>query len=44
MQMLVWGFFVSTVALSHATFTINSLSHQFGSRRFETPTSLRDEL
>ena len=35
-QMLIWGFFVSTVLLVNATFTINSLSHIFGKRRFET--------
>jgi len=35
-QMLVWGFFVSTVVLFHATVTINSLAHRFGTRRFET--------
>ena len=35
-QMLVWGFFVSTVACSHATFTINSLSHVFGRQRYRT--------
>ena len=35
-QMLVWGFVISTVVLYHATFTINSLSHRFGSRRFAT--------
>lgn len=35
-QLLIWGFFVSTVALFHATSTINSLSHLVGSRRFET--------
>jgi stearoyl-CoA desaturase (delta-9 desaturase) len=32
--MLVWGFFVSTSILWHGTFTINSLSHMFGSRRY----------
>ncbi len=26
-QLLVWGFFVSTVSLYHGTFTINSLAH-----------------
>jgi len=36
LQMLIWGFFISTVVLLHATCTINSLSHQFGSRRFDT--------
>jgi stearoyl-CoA desaturase (delta-9 desaturase) len=33
---LYWGFFVSTVLLWHGTFTINSLSHIFGRRRYET--------
>ena len=33
---LVWGFFVSTVLLWHGTFTINSLTHVFGKRRFAT--------
>ena len=32
-QMLGWGFFVSTVVCSHATFTISSLSHVFGRQR-----------
>lgn len=36
MQMLAWGFFASTVLLYHGTFTINSLSHVFGKKRFET--------
>ncbi len=36
MQMLVWGFFISTVALFHATCTINSLSHVLGTQRFRT--------
>lgn len=37
LQLLVWGFFVSTVVLYHATYTINSIAHRFGTRRFETP-------
>ncbi len=41
-QMLVWGFFVSSVILGHATFTINSLSHLFGKRRFETGDTSRN--
>ncbi len=36
MHALVWGFFVSTTLLWHGTFTINSLSHMFGKRRYET--------
>lgn len=35
-QMFIWGFFISTVILFHATFTINSLGHVWGSRRFKT--------
>jgi stearoyl-CoA desaturase (delta-9 desaturase) len=41
---LVWGFFVSTVALWHSSFTINSLSHVFGRRRYETPDTSRNSL
>jgi stearoyl-CoA desaturase (Delta-9 desaturase) len=41
-QMLVWGFFVSTVLLFHATFTINSLGHVWGRRRFETKDQSRN--
>jgi stearoyl-CoA desaturase (delta-9 desaturase) len=41
-QMLIWGFFVSTVVLSHSTFTINSLSHVFGRQRFETNDTSRN--
>jgi stearoyl-CoA desaturase (Delta-9 desaturase) len=33
---LIWGFFVSTTLLWHGTFTINSLSHIFGKRRYPT--------
>ena len=32
--MLVWGYCMSTVILWHGSFTINSLSHIFGSRRY----------
>jgi len=35
-QIIVWGFFVSTVALYHCTFSINSLAHVIGTRRFDT--------
>ncbi|MDE2235058.1 MAG: fatty acid desaturase [Gammaproteobacteria bacterium] len=41
-QLLVWGFFVSTVVLFHATVTINSLAHRFGSRRFATSDDSRN--
>lgn len=44
LQMTVWGFAVSTVVLYHATYTINSLAHQFGSRRYETSDDSRNNL
>jgi stearoyl-CoA desaturase (Delta-9 desaturase) len=43
-QMLVWGFFISTVLLYHGTFTVNSLAHIFGSRRFPTADNSRNNL
>ncbi len=33
---LIWGFFIRTVMLWHGSFTINSLSHVFGRRRYPT--------
>jgi stearoyl-CoA desaturase (delta-9 desaturase) len=36
LPLFVWGFCLSTALLWHDTFTINSLSHLFGSRRYET--------
>ena len=41
-QLLVWGFCLSTVALYHGTFAINSLAHVFGWRRFPTPDRSRN--
>ncbi len=41
-QMLVWGFFISTVAVYHATYTINSLSHLFGTQRYRTGDASRN--
>ncbi|MEO7426759.1 MAG: acyl-CoA desaturase [Fibrobacteria bacterium] len=35
-QMLIWGFFVSTIALYHGTFSINSLGHIMGKQRYQT--------
>ena len=42
MQMLVWGFFISTVLLFHATFTVNSLGHIWGRKRYETGDESRN--
>jgi stearoyl-CoA desaturase (delta-9 desaturase) len=41
---LVWGFFVSTVLLWHGSFSINSLSHMFGSRPYATGDLSRNNL
>jgi len=41
-QMLVWGFFISTVACYHGTYTINSLSHVFGRQRYRTGDDSRN--
>jgi stearoyl-CoA desaturase (delta-9 desaturase) len=41
-QLVVWGFFISTVVLFHGTCTINSLSHLFGWRRYDTRDTSRN--
>ncbi len=41
-QMLVWGFLISTVAVYHGTYTINSLSHVFGRQRYATGDASRN--
>ena len=43
-QLLVWGFVISTVALYHATFSVNSLAHGWGSRRYATTDHSRNNL
>lgn len=43
-QFLVWGFFISTTVLYHATYTINSLAHKFGSRRFDTSDNSKNNV
>ena len=40
----LWGYVASTVFLYHATFTINSLAHVWGSRRFETSDQSRNNF
>ena len=41
-QLLVWGYFISTVVLIHVTLTINSLAHVWGSRRYDTRDDSRN--
>ena len=43
-QMLIWGFIISTIILYHCTFTITSLAHRIGSRRFDTPDNSRNNF
>jgi stearoyl-CoA desaturase (delta-9 desaturase) len=38
----LWGYVVSTFALTHATFAINSVAHVLGSRRYETSDTSRN--
>jgi len=39
-----WGFVVSTVVLWHGTFTVNSLAHLWGKRRYNTGDTSRNNL
>jgi len=41
---LVWGYFVTTVLVWHGSFAINSLSHLFGKRRYETTDDSRNSM
>lgn len=42
MPAFIWGFVVSTVLVWHGTFTINSLSHVWGKRRYATTDDSRN--
>jgi stearoyl-CoA desaturase (delta-9 desaturase) len=42
LQLVVWGFFISTTVCFHATCCINSLAHVLGSRRFDTKDASRN--
>ncbi|TWT40098.1 Fatty acid desaturase [Thalassoglobus neptunius] len=41
-QMLVWGFLLSTIALYHITYFVNSLAHVLGTQRFSTGDDSRN--
>ncbi len=43
-QLVVWGFGISTVGVYHVTYTVNSLAHRWGSRRFQTRDDSRNNL
>ena len=44
LQMVVWGFFISTTVLFHGTCTINSLAHLIGRRRYDTGDHSRNNF
>ncbi|HBF10031.1 MAG TPA: acyl-CoA desaturase [Gammaproteobacteria bacterium] len=44
LQLLMWGFVLSTVLLIHATLCINSLGHMWGSQDFKTKDKSRNNL
>ena len=41
-QMLIWGYFVSTIVLIHCTLFINSLAHVWGRQRYQTGDDSRN--
>jgi stearoyl-CoA desaturase (delta-9 desaturase) len=41
---VAWGFLFSTIILYHGTFTINSLSHVFGSQRYVTDDTSKNNI
>ncbi|MCX4190883.1 acyl-CoA desaturase [Methylophaga sp. OBS1] len=43
-QMVIWGYFISTVVLIHATLLINSLAHRVGRRRYQTQDDSRNNF
>lgn len=43
-QMFVWAFLISTVACYHGTYTINSLAHTWGRRRYATDDDSRNNF
>ncbi len=43
-EAFLWGYVLATVVLYHATFTINSLAHVWGTRRFDTRDMSRNNF
>ena len=42
LQVLVWGFFIATVWTWHVTFSINSICHVYGSKRYDSGDESRN--
>lgn len=43
-QLVVWGFFISSVFLFHATCAVNSFAHTLGTKRYDTGDESRNSL
>jgi len=43
-QLLIWGFFVSTICVYHVTYLVNSATHVLGRRRYKTKDDSRNNL
>jgi stearoyl-CoA desaturase (delta-9 desaturase) len=44
LQLLVWGMLLSTIAVYHVTYLVNSATHLFGSRRYQTKDDSRNSM
>ncbi len=44
LQMLIWGMFISTVAVYHVTYLVNSATHIIGRRRYETKDDSKNSM
>jgi stearoyl-CoA desaturase (delta-9 desaturase) len=44
LQMLIWGFCISTVAVAHGTFCVNSLTHIIGTQPYPSKDDSRNSL
>jgi stearoyl-CoA desaturase (delta-9 desaturase) len=42
LQLIVWGFCLATTVMYHVTFSVNSIGHLFGKRRFGTEDDSRN--
>lgn len=42
MQLVMWGFFLSTMLVYHVTFCVNSVTHIIGKKRFDTDDESRN--
>ena len=44
LQLLSWGFVLSTILLYHSTFLVNSVAHLWGKKRYDTKDSSRNNF